>query len=206
MLPERQSPRFEVAVISLEHRVDRRTAFMQRWQGQPPRFCRAVDGRALVSRHDVPFEYQASLGGASSRLSPLLADWRRAMCVDDASWGAQQPRKLAAVAACHCSHLLLWEELVQSGDDDTVLIVMEDDAKTRLPAEAPLASWFAQHVQPQLPADWAFCYLNEPLKLIEERDVLNRPGGDGELPAAPHGWRALRAGNDATSTTDGPFR
>ena len=55
----------------------------------------------------------------------------------------------------------MWESVVASGSDEPVL-VFEDDAAFTVP---DVAAWFASVVLPQLPADWAFCYLNEPLHL-----------------------------------------
>ena len=164
----------EAVVISLPHRADRREAFFSRWHGPKPRISHAIDGRALLTRRDVPVR-PSSQPHLSPCVRALLDDWRASMCIHDAAWGSQQPKKFAAVAACHSSHLLLWDEFVRrsgpdanGGDDDgSILIVMEDDAafpslRTHVP------SWFAEQIAPLLPDDWSICYLNEPLKRMEQ--------------------------------------
>mmetsp|Transcript_62397 Transcript_62397/g.103793 ORF Transcript_62397/g.103793 Transcript_62397/m.103793 type:complete len:413 (+) Transcript_62397:163-1401(+) len=189
-IPVRRARSCECTVITLAHRNDRRSRFLQHWCGTPPRFALAIDGRTLINRVDVPLEASVSAG-----VRRLLSHWRHSMCTHEKSWGTQQPRKLAAVAACHCSHLLLWDALVQSGDNDRVLFVMEDDATLQLPAHTSyLPDWFSKHVSPQLPADWALVYLNEPVKFIDERR-LSGPSSDGILPATPNGWRIICADN-----------
>ena len=184
----------DAVVISLERRSDRREAFFARWPGgragePPPRVEYAIDGAALLRRKDVP------LGPRTSTPSPtiraLLADWRGSLCAHDRTWAPQLPRKLGAVAACHLSHLLLWDQLVQTGDDQTVLVVFEDDAEVHLPPGYTLTRWFEEHMRPKLPPDWAFCYLNEPLKLLEKHG--SRARSEGAAAILHDGWIPIPA-------------
>lgn len=176
--PATGAPAHSCVVISLDRRADRRTAFLQHWQGSPPRFSSAVDGAELATRRDVPW-----LGPKSTSTSRLLDDWRAAMCEVEQNWGSEQPRKLAAVAGCHCSHLALWEEmLADDSPDDSVLFVFEDDARLVLPPDAAdLSSWFHAHISPNLSADWELCYLSAPRHTCAMNSAASRRTQPGPM-------------------------
>ncbi len=176
-------------VISLERRADRRGDFLSRWRGHsPPRWHAAVDGQDLIKRRGAPSPPPAAR--SDGRTAALRADWRASVSASllrdiDAD---RQPRKLAAVVGCHCSHLDLWE-LVAAAPADEPHFIFEDDATWHVD---DLRDWFARHVAPLLPEDWAMVFLNEPLGMAD--------GGDGQGLAARAaaaadgaGWRAVCA-------------
>lgn len=202
-------------VINLASRPDRLARFSKRWPSQglaSLSVAQAVDGKALLSSRAAP---PPPAGCDDALTAALRDDWRSAVCANDAEWGASQPRKLAAVVGCHCSHLNIWESILareRTWGEDTPVFVFEDDATL---AVADVGAWFQDVMLPQLPPDWAFCYLNEPLHLEIDRERSHRPRhaqatADAEsgshLDAAIHGgvasgegtqpWRAVCASDD----------
>ena len=128
-----------------------------------------------------------TLGNPVARIEdlPLVTGRGRFAADIDAD---RQPRKLAAVVGCHCSHLDLWE-LVAAAPADEPHFIFEDDATWHVD---DIRDWFARHVAPLLPEDWAMVFLNEPLGMAD--------GGDGQGLAARAaaaadgaGWRAVCA-------------
>ena len=154
-------------LINLPARADRRRAFLSRWCGNTPlTVTEAVDGRSLLTSHGVPPPPEDCPRHVTHG---LRACWRDMLCTHERDWGPQQPRKLAAVVGCHCSHLNIWESLLATGDEREVVIVFEDDALLALPEDMSACEWFEREILPQLPQDWALCYLNEPFALAEHR-------------------------------------
>ena len=162
-------------VINLASRPDRLARFSKRWPSQglaSLSVAQAVDGKALLSSRAAP---PPPAGCDDALTAALRDDWRSAVCANDAEWGASQPRKLAAVVGCHCSHLNIWESILareRTWGEDTPVFVFEDDATL---AVADVGAWFRDVMLPQLPPDWAFCYLNEPLHLEMDRERSHRP-------------------------------
>ena len=169
-------------VINLASRHDRRAAFAERWPSDSAlsaTILDAVDGKALLQASSAP----SPPDGCDPLLtSQLRRDWRANVCANDAAWGANMPRKLASVVACHVSHLNVWEMLLARGGDAPML-VFEDDASF---AVSDVSTWFRDTLLPQLPDDWAFCYLNEPLHLEMNRERSHRQ------PAAQHQYHMLQ--------------
>ena len=87
--------------------------------------------------------------------------------------------------------------LLARGGDAPVL-VFEDDASF---AVADVSTWFRDTLLPQLPDDWAFCYLNEPLHIEMNRERSHRQTNAQQQQQPQLPWRGVCASDESHEYT-----